>query len=423
MDRLTIVSSDGHAVGPMEGYREYLDPGFRRDFDDFLPVWREFGALAISEKGLSLRLDDDVVSSWRDNFLQTGRTDGYRDPDRRIAEMNANGLAAEVMFPDFGTPFALGSISLAAVNGIRPRSREHLDAGLRAHNRWAAEFFQTAPGRFVGMAAMTFDDVDRAVREIRWAHANGFAGVVLLVTPHDVELYDLRYEPIWDVLEELDLVLNSHISLSAEVPSSSAPPHATTTAAILGTDAFYAVQRVLRVLIWGGVLERHPALRVVFTEQHSDWVVPTLARMDFSYERGDLRKDIRTAVPNKPSEYWDRQCFLGSSIFSRAEIEARHEIGLGKMMLGFDYPHFEGAWRLGVREYLQATLGETGVPESEARTMLADTAIDIFRLDGSGLAAVAAQIGPLATDVLTPLSTPLMDVSADLDRPLQTIGR
>ena len=70
MARLMILSSDGHAVGPMESYRQYLDPQCRADFDDFLPVWREFGALAISEKGLGLRLDDHVVDAWRDNFLE-----------------------------------------------------------------------------------------------------------------------------------------------------------------------------------------------------------------------------------------------------------------------------------------------------------------------------------------------------------------
>jgi predicted TIM-barrel fold metal-dependent hydrolase len=417
-----ILSSDGHAVGSMESYREYLDPQYRADFDDFLPVWREFGALAISEKGLGLRLDDHVVDAWRDNFLETGRTEGYRDPGRRITEMDRSGLAGEVVFPDFGTPFALGSVSLASVSGVRPRSREHLDAGFRAHNRWAAEFFQIAPHRFAGMAAMMFDDVDRAVREIRWAHANGFRGVVLPVTPHEAQLYDLRYEPIWNTLEDLGMVLNSHVSLSAEVPAAAPPPHLTATAAIFGIDAFLAVQRVLRVLIWGGVLDRHPNLKVVFTEQHSDWVVPMLARMDFSYTAGDLRKDIHSSVRLKPSEYWQRQCYLGSSIFSRAEIRARRSIGIDKMMLGFDYPHFEGAWRLGVRDYIQATLGEQEVSEDEAQLMLGKTAAEVFRFDVDELRSVADRIGLEPESVLTPSAVPLAGVSADLDRPLEAIA-
>ena len=257
--------------------------------------------------------------------------------------------------------------------------------------------------RFAGMAAVMFNDVDRAVREIRWAHANGFRGVVLPVTPHEAQLYDVRYEPIWNTLEDLGMVLNSHVSLSAEVPAAPPSPHLTATAAIFGIDAFLAVQRVLRVLIWGGVLDRHPNLKVVFTEQHSDWVVPMLAKMDFSYIAGDLRKDIHSSVRLKPSEYWQRQCYLGSSIFSRAEIRARRSIGIDKMMLGFDYPHFEGAWRLGVRDYIQATLGEQEVSEDEAQLMLSKTAAEVFRFDVDELRSVADRIGPEPESVLDPV--------------------
>jgi hypothetical protein len=176
------------------------------------------------------------------------------------------------------------------------------------------------------MAAMTFDEVERAVAEIAWAHDAGFRGILLPSVTDDAQLYDLRYEPIWNELEERDMVVNSHVSLSADIPQYGSPPHRTTTIAVFGIDAFYAVQRVLRVLIWGGVLERHPRLNVIFTEQQSDWVAPLLARMDFSYERGDLRRDIRSIVPMKPSDYWQRQCYLGSSIFSKAEIRARGSI-------------------------------------------------------------------------------------------------
>ena len=137
-----------------------------------------------------------------------------------------------------------------------------------------------------------------------------------------------------------------------------------------------------------------------------------LAKMDFSYIAGDLRKDIHSSVRLKPSEYWQRQCYLGSSIFSRAEIRARRSIGIDKMMLGFDYPHFEGAWRLGVRDYIQATLGEQEVSEDEAQLMLSKTAAEVFRFDVDELRSVADRIGPEPESVLTPSAVPLAGVSA-----------
>ena len=190
---------------------------------------------------------------------------------------------------------------------------------------------------------------------------------------------------------------------------------------MFGVDAFVSVQRILRVMLWGGVLDRHPTLKLIFTELQSDWVIPLLARMDFSYEKSDMRREIRQMLPMKPSEYWERQCFLGSSIFSRAEVGARAQIGVDKMMLGFDYPHFEGAWRLGVNEYLRATLGAVNTPEDEARKLAGLNAVEVFGLDLDRLTAVAHQIGPRPDEVLTPLDEPLSGVSADLNRPLQTI--
>jgi hypothetical protein len=69
---------------------------------------------------------------------------------------------------------------------------------------------------------------------------------------------------------------------------------------------------------------------------------------------------------------------MGSSLFSRAEAEAREAIGVDKILIGADYPHHEGTWGVGpgTTEYLQATLGAVGVPASDARLMLGENAID-----------------------------------------------
>lgn len=119
----------------------------------------------------------------------------------------------------------------------------------------------------------------------------------------------------------------------------------------------------------------------------------------------------------RPSEYWRRQCYLGSSIYSRAEVAARHRIGVDKMMIGIDFPHSEGAWRYGTRNYVKATFGAERVPADEARRMLGQTAAGVFGFDLSALDKLADRIGLDEADVLTP-----PDVQpqwrGDLDRPL-----
>jgi hypothetical protein len=107
-------------------------------------------------------------------------------------------------------------------------------------------------------------------------------------------------------------------------------------------------------------------------------------------------------LPSKPSEYFQRQCFLGSSIFSRAEVAARRDIGIEKMMLGMDFPHHEGTLLQTTKEYLRATLGATHVPLEEARRLLALNAATVYGFDLDQLGSVATRIGPRPEDILTP---------------------
>jgi hypothetical protein len=142
-----------------------------------------------------------------------------------------------------------------------------------------------------------------------------------------------------------------------------------------------------------------------------------LQRMDHSFERSDLRRDVRDVIPMRPSEYWNRQCYLGSSIFSRAEVAARHRIGVNKMMIGIDFPHSEGAWRYGTGNYIRATFGAERVPVDEAQQMLGRNAAALYGFDYPALERIADKIGLEEDKVLTP---PEVQPSyrGDLDRPL-----
>ena len=72
-------------------------------------------------------------------------------------------------------------------------------------------------------------------------------------------------------------------------------------------------KRILWFLLWNGTLERHPGLRLVFTEGTSDWVPAAVSYLDYLYESKDFAH-IRAVLPMKPSEYWQRQCYVGASI-------------------------------------------------------------------------------------------------------------
>jgi predicted TIM-barrel fold metal-dependent hydrolase len=417
VSRITVISSDGHVQARMSDYRPYLEAPFLPDFDDFLVEYEKHGVASTDPTNIGDRLDPEVARAWKENVADLGRLDASWSAQRRIIELDREGITAEVLFQDFGTPFVMSSPTRAASLGIAEASTEQMAAGYRAYNRWLADFRSVAPERWLGMAAISFHDIEAAVKEVQAAKSLGFAGIAIPAVPDTDRIYEAEYDPIWTAMEDLGLVANIHVAIANRIPTYLGAPTVTAGRALVGADIFTSARSLLPTLIFGGVLERFPRLKVVFTETHSDWIRGALLRMDHAYERSDLKRDIRDVIPMRPSEYWLRQCYIGSSIFSRAEIAAREQIGVGKMMIGMDFPHSEGAWRHGTLTYLQATFGAVRVPEADARRMLAENAASVYGFDLPALGVISSQIGLDLDDVLTaPAVQP--SLRGDLDRPL-----
>ena len=421
-ERLMVVSSDGHVGAEIEHYREYLDPAHLEAFDDYARAFDELaGGRSTDYKPMSRKVNARDLEVWKRDFLDTGRLEGYSDPARRCRELDREGLAGEVLFPDFGIPFGPFPPSAATWAGRAPEpSSDQLRAGLRAYNRWLVDFCSVAPERFAGQAAVSFHDPGAAVDDLHWANEHGLAGIVYTRTPGDRALYDDDYEPIWAAAEALGMPVNFHVAISSEIPQIPASTNPVAALAQLGSELMDIAHKILPALIWGGVMERHPGLTFVFTEQQSDWVIGQLARMNHSYDTRDADSELRRICRVRPSEYFERQCYLGSSIFSRGEVRARDKIGIDHMMLGIDYPHYEGTFRHQTLEYFRATLGAERVPEPEARKMLGETVVEVFGLDAAKLSRIAARIGPTYAEILAEPQTYKMP--GDVLRPLQTVG-
>ncbi|HEX6510584.1 MAG TPA: amidohydrolase family protein, partial [Chloroflexota bacterium] len=285
--KIMIISSDGHATARMEDYTDYLDPAFRDEFRDFLVEYRKVGSHTFDEPALRARLDPYIVEEWVEQMIRPGRTEGNWNPERRLKELEREGVVAEVLFPDFGLPFELYSPTLAAQLGYGARTQAQIDAGDRAYNRWLADFCSTAPDRFAGMASISFNDVEAAIREIHQIKDAGLRGVTMPMFDEKLPLYAEDFDPIWSTIAELGLVLNTHVAISSTsnrwVGTNAKPPHPACLSPLFRSVVVFYVQQIVDHLIWGGVLERHPDLRVVFTEQGSAWFASKMTEMDYSY--------------------------------------------------------------------------------------------------------------------------------------------
>src|SRR5262249_13760066 len=171
----------------------------------------------------------------------------------------------------------------------------------------------------------------------KWAKEAGLTGIVLSAADEEMPFFHSQFDPIWSLLEDLEMPVATHAAVSSVSKNFTgskgmfqAAPSPACASPLMTAITFFCCQQIFHHMIWGGVLERHPRLQLVLTEQGSGWVVTALRGMDYTWERSYLRRDVREIVKRKPSEYFERQVYLGSSLFSRAEAEARHEIGIDK---------------------------------------------------------------------------------------------
>ena len=395
MSNLLIISSDGHAAPPLEHYREYLDPEFRSDLDDLVAAQHLRTTINFFDV-----LDPDVAIPYKNAMYDSGVIDGKFDVNRRVREVSREGIVGEVLYPD-GAPFGAGGLGSA-----RTRFDRRLElAGGRAYNRWLDDFVDPHRDRFAAQAIISLIDIGEAVQDVHWAADHGFKGVVMPGMDDDLPMFwSSLYDPFWRAVEERGLVLNFHGGIGQPTYGGAqlegVPPEVRMRVSVFEFPFF--AHRPLWFLIWSGVLERHPNLRVVFTEQHSDWMVHAVAQLDHSWHNGTMERSIRTTVPQPPSFYVQRQVFLGSSVLSRGEIMNHRQIGTGRMMFGADFPHPEGTWGR-TREYLRATIGAAEITDDEIRDFLGLNATKVFGFDTEKLAPIADACGLSLEEVRMPI--------------------
>jgi predicted TIM-barrel fold metal-dependent hydrolase len=386
LERRLVISSDGHAGLPPERYREYLDPEYRQTFDEHLAA--EIAARAEAEKFM---LISEFNTRWRaenwDGLI------GAWDSAARNRVLDRDGVAAEVLFTDGITE--RNSPPFGADLGMRPigADPELQWAGARAHNRWLAEFCADAPLRRIGVALVpAFWDMAENLKEIRWARQNGLRSVMLPVLVQGYDNYNHpKYDPMWELIQDLGLVVNFH--------SGPAPDYDRSSPGWVGMyvcEYPFFMTRPLFALIFGGVFDRFPRLKVQFTEAGGDFWWPWMIEMmDFraKVKKGSAKMGDHTAhLSRKPSEFFRRNVWVGSSSqMEDARYEDYRKIGIDRIMWGTDYPHPEGTWPNTARQMARSLRGLT---DAELEAVLGLNAVELYELDLQALNALAARIGP-----------------------------
>ena len=284
--------------------------------------------------------------------------------------------------------------------------------GLHIYNQWLADACSIEPERHVGAALLPMWDIDASVREMQWAREAGLRAVNFPAPRRGLRFFDdPAWEPFWSACEILEMPLVTHAGSIDVEETQTTGPHAVFLAEI--ESGGWPCRRALQRLIFGGVFERHPNLKLLLVEQNQSWWRATIQEFDSAYQSHAWM--VREQVPRPPSDYLHEQVFIGASFMAPFEAEAAVREGYAdNIMWGRDYPHVEGTWqppvgdgspyddevmtRLSIRYCFSA------VAPQYAQSILSDNGIRILNLDRDALTKVAEQIGaPNLTEVGRPI--------------------
>ncbi|HAT27344.1 MAG TPA: amidohydrolase [Gammaproteobacteria bacterium] len=389
-DPYLLITADTHAGGSHEQYREYLDPGYREQFD----AWRgEYKNPSQAHYG------NKKMRNW--------------DLDIRTSDQNSQGVVGEVVFPNTVPPFFNKSIVTASPP--KPEEYELTLAGIRAHNRWLKDFCAEDPDRRAGIGLILPNDFDEAIKDIEFiAQAGLRGGVMLPLIPPDCTWLKPLFDPAWDrvfaAIQDHDLVMNQHSGQGSPDYGDSMVGQA-----LWVTEVTYYCQAGFRHLIMSGVFEKFPQLKYVLTESGCAWAPPLLAQMDRIHMGmsagaiGELNYgDQEWVLSELPSHYAKQNVWYGASFPSKADLAGIELIGVEKVLWGNDYPHYEGTFPYNL-ESLRLTFDE--VPEEYRRKLLGLNAAEVYKFDVDKLLPLANQFGPTPEQVNEPL--PREDIPRD----------
>ena len=277
------------------------------------------------------------------------------DPAARLSDMERLGITTQAVS---ATPFLLYPDAPADV-GL---------AVAHVNNDSLAEVARRHPGRFSPLASVPLQDPEGAAAELERAVGLGLRGVEVPPSTPELAFDDPRLEPFWAAAEAHRVPVCVH-------PFDASPkgPLARYLLSPL-VGNLYDTGLAATLLVMGGVLERHPSLRIVL--YHAGGTFPVLlARLDKGHELFDA---CRVRAPRRPSEYVQQFSFDTVAFDPRWLLYLAQSFGANQLVLGSDYP-----LPLGPRDPVGSVRGLALEPEDE-RLVLGANACRLLGLEDSG---------------------------------------
>ena len=338
------VDGDGHVLEPPDLWERYLEPRYRdralrirADEDGLEYVEIDGRPSKLVRKGMPAGLGAmDRVGGFIYEREPTGSAYvdnaplGSMDPQERLERLDLENLERAFLYPTLGVLWV-----------AECEDEDLTQAYARAYNRWIVDFCADSGERLIPIAQLSLGDPKAAEAEVRRAAADGVRGVWVPPFVHTHKpLGHPDHHRVFAACQELGLAFGIHPSFE---PKWAAPGRFGEYTKIrysffINVTAPDAVRHAFTSLFQYGVFESFPELRVVVLESGASWIAYWLDRMDAVYT-SPQGAFVRAVLPEKPSFYFARQCWISGDPDEKALAAIVPLVGEDRFFWASDFPH------------------------------------------------------------------------------------
>ncbi|HME47603.1 amidohydrolase family protein [Mycobacterium sp.] len=340
-----IFSADNHiSLADDIFYERFPD-----DLKDKAPrIWYEDGAYQLGRKGQSfLPGDFSAVLMQYDDLAGAAS----RNIDARIRELHEDGVDRELAFPN--AVLALFHYPDKAVREL----------AFRVYNEYMAELQERGNGHFYGAGLINWWDPQGTRRTLSELKSLGLKTFLLPLNPgkddegNVIDYSSTAMGPVWDEIEEAGLPVTHHIGETP--PKTPCEVNSVVVGMMINVDSF---REMFSKYIFGGILDRHPRLRIGWFEGGIAWVPSAL--QDAEHLLASYQHMFNRPLDHDIRYYWDNH-MSASFMVDPLGLQLIDRIGVDKVMWSSDYPHNESTFGYSEKS-LAAVVGAVG-PEAATR--------------------------------------------------------
>jgi len=303
------------------------------------------------------------------------------DAGARLKHMDAEGIHAQVLYPNVGG-FGSGGF-------LKLKEPELMLDCVRAYNDFLVEWCSADSNRLIPVAAMPFWDVNECVKEVHRAVEKGHRAVLACSQPDswgEPSLTNSYWDPFWAAVQETGVPISFHIG-SGDLSDLMTDPNGIglrTNFARVSSMIFMQNVTCIADLIFGGVCHRFPELKLVSVESGVGWIPSYLEAADWQFVNSEARKKEHPEYDLLPSEYFERQIY-GCFWFESEGLRGALERLPGNIMWETDFPHptcqhpgLDDGLAQHPADYAERAFA--GVPEDTLEKVLYSTAAELYQI-------------------------------------------